>query len=203
MSDLKFFPRFCNSIIKRYFGCNVIPKSYFETAKDSNNYLLLKDWAKVDFAALSPHFVKQKCLFRNGLQGSSWVETGTYLGDTTFLLSDIVSHVYSIEPEKELAKNATKRFKDIPNIDIINSTREACLPTLLPNITGDISFWLDGHYSRDITYEGDSHTPILQELKAIEENLKNFEKVAIIIDDIRCFLEGYPGCQTYPSLNIF
>ena len=39
----------------------------------------------------APHFVKQAVLSRNAIKNSVWVETGTYLGDTTKFLCKTIS----------------------------------------------------------------------------------------------------------------
>ena len=46
----------------------------------------------------APHFIKQSLLLRHGINNSVWVETGTYLGQTTKFLSEHFSFVHSIEP---------------------------------------------------------------------------------------------------------
>ena len=74
------------------------------------------------------------------------------------------------------------------------------LPKLLPNLSGDINFWLDGHYSSGLTFKGDQECPIKDELDQIGNNLKRFKKVIILIDDIRCFLPNNKF-DKYPSIN--
>jgi hypothetical protein len=44
-------------------------------------------WGSRGYAAPSPHFIKQAVLLRNALSDAVWVETGTYLGQTTRELS--------------------------------------------------------------------------------------------------------------------
>lgn len=159
-------------------------------------------WAKVAFSAPSPHFIKQACLIRNSFPNAIWVETGTYLGQTTEILSKNASHVYSIEPEPTLFKNAKKYFSNTKNVEILNGTSENIFPTLLPKINGDVNFWLDGHYSAGITFKGKQDTPILDELKAISNNINHFNNVCVLVDDVRCFNPLLPEYSTYPSLDV-
>src|ERR1700730_6629757 len=77
---------------------------------DKNNVYM--DWADRGFAAPSPHFVKQKVLLRNGLRDATWVETGTFMGDTTGVLSQVAKMVYSIEPEPTLFSKAEQKFRN-------------------------------------------------------------------------------------------
>jgi len=44
-----------------------------------------------------------------------------------------------------------------------------------------------------------SETPILKELKLIENEIMNYEKINIIIDDIRLFGSNF---ENYPSLDV-
>ena len=167
-------------------------------------FSLLRDyrsWAGRDFAAPSPHYIKQSCLIRNGHPHAIWVETGTYLGQTTKILSQNSVHVYSIEPEPTLFANAKQYFSNVKNVEIINGTSESDFPTLLPKLKGNINFWLDGHYSAGATFKGAQDTPIVDELNCISKNIKNFDKICVLVDDIRCFNPEQPEYSTYPSID--
>ncbi len=158
-------------------------------------------WSKRGYAAPSPHFIKQGCLRRNGLPEATWVETGTFLGQTTQLLARHGTQVYSIEPEPKLFARARTLFSKCSNVEILNGTSEEVFPTLLPRITGDVNFWLDGHYSAGITFKGPQDTPILDELECISRNIDNFGRICVLVDDIRCFNPRLPEYATYPSLD--
>jgi hypothetical protein len=161
-----------------------------------------RDWADRKFAAPSPHFVKQRVLLRNGLPDATWVETGTFMGDTTSVLSRVAKMVYSIEPEATLFSRAEERFRSARNIRIINGLSEEILPKLLPTISGDICFWLDGHYSAGITFKGPQDTPIIDELTVIGQNIGRMNKIAVMIDDVRCFDPQNPEYSTYPPVDV-
>ncbi len=164
-------------------------------------------WHNRNYSSPSPHFIKQACLLRNSHPNSTWVETGTYLGETTKLLSKYSPKVYSLEPEPTLFKNASIYFSRFKNVQILNGTSEEIFPMLLPKIIGDVNFWLDGHYSGEGTFQGSYDTPILDELKFISDNLSHFGKVCVFVDDIRCFGSfGSFGSSSieyiaYPSLD--
>jgi hypothetical protein len=158
-------------------------------------------WHKRSYAAPSPHFIKQACLLRNGFPAATWVETGTFLGQTTQLLSKHADRVYSIEPEPKLFARAQKLFSDLKHVEILNGASEDVFPELLPRITGDVNFWLDGHYSAGITFKGRQDTPILDELACISRHIDKFGKVCVLVDDIRCFNPRTPEYSTYPSLD--
>jgi hypothetical protein len=161
-----------------------------------------RDWADREFAAPSPHFVKQAVLLRNGLRDATWVETGTLMGDTTSVLCKVAKMVYSIEPEPALFSQAEERFSNTSNIKIIKGLSEDVFPKLLPTISGNICFWLDGHYSEGITFQGPKDTPILDELAAIGQNMGQMGKIVVMVDDVRCFDPNNPEYSTYPALDV-
>lgn len=158
-------------------------------------------WSKRGYAAPSPHFIKQGCLLRNGLPAATWVETGTFLGQTTQLLAKQNTRVYSIEPDPKLFARARNLFSNHGNVEILSGTSEDVFPTLLPRIKGDVNFWLDGHYSAGITFKGPQDTPILDELECISRNIGNFSRICVLVDDIRCFNPRLPEFASYPSLD--
>lgn len=168
------------------------------------NYLLRNiqswvQWQQRGFEAPSPIFIKRKVLLRNGLPDSTWIETGTYLGETTRFLAKRSRFVYSLEPEAGLFTNAREMFKGNSKVQIIHGSSEAVLPNLLPSINGNVNFWLDGHYSSGLTFKGPQDTPIAEELSCIAKNLAHFNRVCVLIDDIRLFVKS--SDQSYPPLD--
>ena len=166
-----------------------------------DDFIIFKEWQSRGFCMPCPTIVKHLVLERNSVKNATWVETGTYLGDTTFFLSKISNMVFSIEPEEKLFNNASNRFKESTNVNLINSTSENAFPSLLSTLKGDVNFWLDGHYSAGITFQGENDTPIRQELSCIENNLTNFNNICICIDDVRCFDPSQSEYLTYPDIN--
>ena len=175
--------------------------------KNSYPCYLLRDglswirWQRRGFEAPSPQFVKRSVLFRNGLRNSTWIETGTYLGETTSFLARRSPFVYSLEPEPVLFARAARRFAKTANVRILQGTSEAVLPALLPALSGSINFWLDGHYSAGATYKGSQDTPVADELDCIAKNLVRFDRVCVLIDDVRLFAGGASEDTGYPPLD--
>ena len=176
---------------------NVMPLTLVEFIRKINGII---EWQRRGFSENSPQYIKQKLLLKFGIKDAVWVETGTYLGTTTKYLSDYYPHVYSIEPEPMLYKQASKRFER-KNVTLLNDVSENELPKLLPKLSGNINFWLDGHYSAGMTFKGEKDCPVEDELTAIERNIQNFDKFVILIDDVRCFLPGSVSQQEYPSID--
>jgi hypothetical protein len=133
-----------------------------------------------------------------------FVETGTYLGDTTESLSGYFNKIYSFEISEELVKLARKRFKDNINIEIIQGDSGTELANILNKIDEKVIFWLDGHYSEGFLYatQNGLDTPVIKEIETIfNSNLRDFENI-ILIDDAFEFdgTRGYPTIEGLRSL---
>jgi hypothetical protein len=173
---------------------------YFYLSLTSAGKVEYVGWWKRNFRSPAPHFVKMSIL-GTSKNVDVWVETGTYMGQTTEFLARNTSRVISIEPSPELAKRAEVLFAQNQNIQIVNGLSENELPSILEALPSDslnIAFWLDGHYSEGSTHLGPIETPIVQELRAIEAQLQKFQELAIFIDDFRCFVNQQ---QDYPQTS--
>lgn len=128
-----------------------------------------------------------------------FIETGTYLGETTNSLSKYFEKIYTFEISKELTVMAKKRFKKQSHIEVINEDSGEGLPKLLQKIDKKTIFWLDGHFSEGAIYskKNDLNTPIIKEMIAIfESKIKNLNNI-ILIDDAFEF----DGTRGYPTLE--
>jgi hypothetical protein len=177
-------------------------------------------WVYQDFNLPAPQRVKTRVLQRNAFVEGNWIETGTYLGDTTRFLAKTFPNliVTSLEPDFTLFSFNKSRLSKFHNIKLVNSTSENSLSDLVSNETGTVNFWLDGHFSGDITFKGQIYSPILEELNIIERYISRL-KVCVFIDDIRDFTgdeqTGYPGknklvdwanrnnCEWHIEMDIF
>jgi len=159
----------------------------------------LKEWRARGYGLPAPYSVKIEVLLRRGDPEATWIETGTYLGETTHVLGRRAKHVFTIEPAVALAERARERFNGRANITVIEGPSELMLEPLLRDIQGDVCFWLDGHFSSGPTFQGTADTPIVEELDIIERNLTRLGRVVILVDDIRCFRSGDEGMTSYPT----
>lgn len=133
----------------------------------------------------------------------TFIETGTYLGDTIEFMKPYFKKLISIELSTELAEKATNRFISDDNIQIINGDSSVILQKILKEINSPCIFWLDGHYSNEFyigdelikTAKGDVNTPILKELTHIFNH--DIQAHIILIDDSRLF----KGENDYPSIT--
>lgn len=159
-------------------------------------------WQRRRFAAPSPDFIKREVLLRLNLANSTWVETGTYRGETTALLAGVAKRVISLEPEPQLFAAAQQRFANNPNVELLNTSSEDAFPTLLPRLDGTVCFWLDGHFSGDLTFKGPNDTPIMQELAIIESQLSRWPQALVLVDDLRLFTGEVHSYGPYPPLRV-
>jgi hypothetical protein len=160
----------------------------------------IQSWKKRNYLGNAPQFIKESIFLRDAIPNAQWVETGTGKGVTTKFLASLFPYIYTIEPNKYSYEQAIQNIK-MKNISFLNDTSENILPELLSKIKGDINFWLDGHYSGEITFKGKKNCPIEEELEAISKNILNFKKITIFIDDIRCFLSKLEEYKDYPIID--
>jgi hypothetical protein len=144
-----------------------------------------------------------------------WIESGTYLGNTTMFLAQNSKFVFSIEPMESFYHRSKKRLKAYSNISLMNTTSEDGLVSCLveadhlvaaesPGIIYRLNFFLDGHYSGPGTFMSGVSTPILFELDAIESFFKvsrNIHLGIIFIDDARLFFNAHPGYPQFQELT--
>ena len=128
----------------------------------------------------------------------NFVETGTYLGDSTAVAAELFDEVHSIELSKELAARAADRFGSAPRVHIYNGDSAEHLPEILKGLARPTLFWLDGHYSSGITAKGRLNTPILDELRFI--HALGPKGSVLLIDDLRLFETARPGCSVPESI---
>ena len=167
----------------------------------------LKNWKKRNFLPPSPNSIKHQVLINNNLSDSLWIETGTYYGETTRLLSKISKKTISIEADKQLFETSKKKLGNLKNIELLIGKSEDLLDkSISENLHfKNICIYLDAHLCQDhlknIKTFGseDSATPILKELEIIKKYYGKFEKINVLIDDIRLF---YGNFQNYPDKNI-
>ena len=168
------------------------------------------DWVRAGAPVPAPWAVKMKVLERYMIPEATWVETGTYLGATTEFLAERSPKVISLEPAPTLFQAAAEKFALSDRITILNKTSEAgFLETFDLIQSGEVCFWLDGHYSGGTTFAGPQDTPIVHELELITGKLKDgtLTRVAVFIDDAREFATlnrervGKQGATGYPPLR--
>tara|TARA_B100000614_G_C14479279_1_gene465999 strand:+ start:38 stop:667 length:630 start_codon:yes stop_codon:yes gene_type:complete len=166
----------------------------------------LKNWRARNFSPPSPDVIKHQILMNNNLKDSLWIETGTYYGETTKLLSKISKKTISIEADKNLFENSNKILKNLKNVEILNGKSEDLLDKVISKNLNfkNVCIYLDAHLCQDHlentkTFGNENTaTPILNELEIVSKYVASFEKIVVLIDDIRLFQGKF---QNYPDKN--
>ena len=173
-----------NTGISRLWHVMLAGRLYYRLAKSGN-------------LTPPPYEVKRSTilLYARFFQIDTFVETGTYLGDTVSAVSHEFSRIYSIELQPSLYEQAMRRFANFDHIHIINGDSGQILPEILAQNQNPCLFWLDGHYSGGNTGRGTKDTPIVEEMQCILSH--GIERHVVLIDDARLFT----GAGDYPSLG--
>jgi len=156
--------------------------------------------ASVGWSAPLPPLLKRS--FLKGIardeKARVFVETGTYLGDTTWWFRNDFERLYTIEVDPFLHDQAKSRFARMHHIDALLGDSSSVLVGVVPSIESKALYWLDGHYSAGITGSGESHCPVMAELAAIYGCGR--APFVIVIDDARCFGND-PAYPTVPAVR--
>jgi len=133
---------------------------------------------------------------RHSLPDATWVETGTHEGESSSVLSRFANRVVTLEPSAHYFDVATRNLSHLKNVEIVNKSSEEYFEKLLCGLSGNVCFWLDGHYSGGETFKGEVDTPLLLELNAIRRHKKKLDNISVLIDDFRL---SYYQPNVYPS----
>ncbi len=114
----------------------------------------------------------------------TFIETGTYLGNTTNNAASIFQEVHTIELSKNLYQAACERFKGFANVNVHLGNSSEVLKQILPSLKRKILFWLDAHPCGGNS-TGNSWEVIFDELEIIKIN--KIKNAVIMVDDVRIF----------------
>ncbi len=124
------------------------------------------------------------------LNGSTtFVETGTFHGDTTRWASSCFEIVHTIERAENLYNLHSKELARIKGVNPHLGDSRDVLPQIVEVIHGQKAvFWLDGHWSGGDTAGESDECPLLDELACLSNRAEDI----ILIDDARLFLCAPP-----------
>lgn len=135
--------------------------------------------------------------FKDQFDLHSFIETGTYAGDTTAVAAEIFPEVFSIEISESMYKAAEKRFASYPNIHLyLGDTIFLLQKMIADSPPGKRLYWLDAHCSGGGTGGIPGFCPIPYELGQIF-SCGDFDSV-ILIDDLR----GWYHCDERTNLPL-
>jgi hypothetical protein len=119
----------------------------------------------------------------------SFVETGTYKGETTAWASRHFRQVYTIENYRPTYDQTAAKYAHLHNVDFLYGHSASALPAVLQKLSGNSIFWLDAHWMGEGSYGEADECPVLNEIRLLNESR---DVHYIFIDDARLFLSPPP-----------
>lgn len=130
------------------------------------------------------------CSLKKAYNIETFIETGTYYGNTAYWASQIFEQVFTIEYSESIYKEVTRKYHRVENIEFLYGHTKHKLEELSPRLKTSSIYWLDAHWSGGATYGETDQCPIIEEIDIINRSeYKNF----ILIDDARLFLSPPPA----------
>jgi len=119
---------------------------------------------------------------------STFVETGTYVGDTVRSVQPYFEQVHTIEISEYLYQRFFEEHPKYENVTIHLGDSTEVIPSLLKkfDVNQKCVFWLDGHFSHGCTSKGEKDVPLIEECESIDELYQPDEGI-VLIDDYRLF----------------
>jgi hypothetical protein len=96
----------------------------------------------------------------------TFVETGTYHGDTTAAVADVFDRCITIELSQPLHEASRARFAAVDKVECLRGDSGVLMREVVDRLSEPALFWLDAHHSGGVTADGGSD-PICAELSAI------------------------------------
>ena len=138
---------------------------------------------------------------KDALNVDTFVETGTYKGQTSHRMARIFKNVFTVEGSEFYFNAAVQNLVNDENVSITNSDSVSFLEGSKWNYKPAI-FWLDAHWCGTETAGVENECPVIAEIRALKNIDSN--KSAILIDDARLFLKPPPEphkIEQWPTLR--
>ena len=125
--------------------------------------------------------LKDVLKFKERFDYSVFIETGTYAGTTSKIVSDYFEKVYTCDISEDEVSTREEKFKGTTNINFLLADSREALPKFLAEIGDDKFFlFLDAHWH--------GYFPVLEELQIVADfGYKPF----IFIHDFDCGHDGW------------
>lgn len=130
----------------------------------------------------------------------TFVETGTYKGNTTMWAAKNFDYVYTVEFSSKIFEQTSERLSQLENVSFHLADSKTFLKELAPKLTTPTVFWLDAHWCSGGSYGEHDQCPLIEEL----DILADLEECVILIDDARLFLAPPPAPndpEQYPTIK--
>ncbi len=130
------------------------------------------------------------CRLREAHGLTTFVETGTYKGQTAVWASKTFDRVITVEGSEDLYREVTQKHGHVANIEFICGDSREKLAWIVTRLRGPAVFWLDAHWCGGSAYGQTAQCPILDEIRAINSSpYSHF----LFIDDARYFVAPPPS----------
>ncbi|KAF0227999.1 MAG: hypothetical protein FD175_2393 [Beijerinckiaceae bacterium] len=173
--------------------------SLLSTFKDLRSHLQIMRWVWDGMPLPPVPAAKRKIirtlLARHGL--TTFVETGTFKGDTLASVAATGIRAISVELSAEYFDRANQRFAGQRNVELHLGDAGDVLPRIVATLQEPALFWLDGHYSAGETAHGVLASPVSAEVRCILDS--PVKGHVMLIDDAHEFT----GEGGYPELGRF
>ncbi|MEG4583368.1 FkbM family methyltransferase [Microcoleus sp. MON1_C5] len=140
-------------------------------------------------------------VLKNEYNLPTFVETGTWKGDTSVWAAQHFPQVFTIEFANHIYESTSSTYSHIKNIEFLWGHTTEQLKLVVPQLNEPALFWLDAHWMGGGTAGENDECPLLEELEIINNSeCEHF----ILIDDARLFLSPPPSphrIEQWPSLN--
>lgn len=125
----------------------------------------------------------------------TFIETGTYFGNTTAAVADVFDRCITIEYDETLYQHALAKFGGRSNVTVYHGDSGVLMGEIVPTLTEPAIFWLDAHYCGGMSARSPKNPPVWQELDAVLAH--PIKDHIIMIDDSRWFT----GTGNYPGIR--
>ena len=190
-----FIKFFCSYGLAVTHSRNSTNRNVLRMLLKNNNTLY---WLGSGMPLPAPQEVKFCFISQFSTSESTWIETGTYMGDMTEALARISKKVISIEPSEGLYRKSLERLSNFENVELIYGSSEASFEAACSSVRGSVMFWLDGHFSGGDTFKGAQDCPVEFELETISKFLFKYDQIHVYIDDFRLFRDTEMQTSDYP-----
>lgn len=173
--------------------------TWLDTLKDLRGLAQITRWVSAGMPLPPVPAAKRRIILallrQYGLK--TFVETGTFKGDTLAAVAGTGVRSISVELSREYFDRANRRFAGQRNVELHEGDSGIVLPRIVATLSEPALFWLDGHYSAGETAHGALASPISAEMASIIAS--PIPGHVVLIDDA----QDFTGEGGYPELGHF
>lgn len=132
---------------------------------------------------------------------NTFVETGTFHGNTAAWASQHFRRVITIERSESLHRRLTETPDRRENVTYLLGDSRSRLAEILPSLDGRALLWLDSHWCGGETAGATEECPLLEEIDVLR---RSREDPFVLVDDARLFLKPPPpphAAEQWPDIQ--